>query len=202
MAKQGPALIDPRLAKAHEHPIRIEILRLLQEEPSGPARLSRRMENVSLNLVSHHIKVLHEAGCIELVETVEKRGATEHIYRATEPRFISAAEWREMSPRMRQPITSTILRLISADTARSLAAGMFDEEPERHLSRSSLRLDMEGWMEVVETLRRTLDEIFEVKEKSAKRLAESGEDPLAARVAIMQFTVPGDDESEDKSSEE
>lgn len=43
---------------------------------------------------------------------------------------------------------------------------------------------------MVEILRQTLDEIFEVKEKSAKRLAESGEEPMAARVVIMQFTLP------------
>jgi len=62
-----PALIDRRLLKALSHPTRQHILDMLGEGPSSPVRLMRRMDNISLNLVSHHIKVLKELGCVELV---------------------------------------------------------------------------------------------------------------------------------------
>lgn len=195
MAKREPTLIDPRLAKAHEHPIRIEILRVLHEGPNSPGRISRRLEGVSLNLVSHHMKVLQEAGCIEMVETLEKSGATEHIYRALEPRFFETDQWVELPPERQQPMTATILRLISADVARALMQGTYDELLDRHLSRSTLSLDKEGWQEIVDTLRRTLEEILATDTKSSERLAASGEEPIAARVAIMQFVVPRDEES-------
>jgi DNA-binding transcriptional ArsR family regulator len=187
LAKQEPELVDPRLAKALEHPIRIEILSILQEGPSSPTRIQRELETVSLNLVAHHMKVLKELGFVELVETVSKRGAKEHIYRVARSPVISDEAWDELTPKMRLPITATVLRLISSDLARSLSAGLFDEIPDVHLSRSPLKLDREGWSEVVALLTRTLDEILDIGSRSSERLATSDEAPTAVTVAIMQF---------------
>lgn len=114
------------------HPTRVHILDMLSEGPSSPTRMQRRMENISLNLVSHHVKVLRELGCIELVETVPKRGGKEHIYRARERQFFTDEEWEAVDPKIRQPITSIILRMISEDAGRSLAEGKFDELVDNH----------------------------------------------------------------------
>jgi DNA-binding transcriptional ArsR family regulator len=187
MAKRGPNLVDPRLAKALGHPIRIEILSLLTVEPSSAARIQRQLENVSLNLVSHHIKVLKDLGCIELVETVSRRGAKERIFRAVEPFVVSAEEWDALAPKLRVPITTTILGAISNDLARSLGSGKFDELSNRHLSRTALRLDQKGWLEVVDLLVGTLGRVREIGDKSAKRVEASDEAPISATVAIMQF---------------
>ena len=175
------------MAKALEHPTRIEILSILREGPTSPARIQRQMENVSLNLVSHHMKVLKELGFAELVETVSRRGAKEHIYRLGRSPVISDEAWDELTPKMRLPITATVLRLISNDLARSLGTGLFDEIPDVHLSRSPLKLDGEGWSEVVALLMRTLDEVIEIGSRSSERLKTSDETPIAATVAIMQF---------------
>ncbi len=191
LAKRGPDLVDPRLAKALEHPIRAEILNVLRDGPSGPARIQRQLQNVSLNLVSHHIKVLAELGCVELVETVNKRGAKEHIYEAVGPFVLSDEAWAQATPKLRQPITSTILRLISDDLAKSLGAGKFDELLDNHLSRTPLELDEQGWSEITDVLARTLDEVMEIGSGSRKRI-KAGEGPgLPATVAILQFPNAG-----------
>jgi hypothetical protein len=193
LAKLGPALIDPQVVKAYEHPIRIDILCRLQEEPSSPTRISRQMPNVSLNLVAHHMKVLQQLGCIELIETVEKRGATEHIYRAIDPRVISDRAWEQLPAEARHPMAANLLRLLSADLARALAAGTFDGGPETHLSRTPMRLDKEGWSEVARVLERALEEVIEIGERTAARIDESDEsdeEAIGARVAILQFAVP------------
>jgi DNA-binding transcriptional ArsR family regulator len=184
-----PNLVDQRLLKAMAHPTRIHILDILSEGPSSPARMQRRMENVSLNLVSHHVKVLRDLGCIELVKTVPRRGAKEHIYRAKERQFFTAEEWEAIEPKSRQPITSVILRMISEDTGRALAEGKFDELADNHLSRSPIELDKEGWTEVVDILARALDEILGADVKSRERVFESGEDLMPARVVIMQYLI-------------
>ena len=191
MAKQGPELIDPRLAKALQHPIRIEILTVLREGPSSPTRIQRELENVSLNLVAHHVKVLKELGFVELVETVSRRGAKEHVYRIARSPVINDAAWDELTPKMRLPITATVLRLISNDLAKSIGTGLFDEIPDVHLSRSPLKLDREGWSEVVTLLKQTLDQVIEIGSRSAERLETSDEAPMAATVAIMQFPTSG-----------
>ncbi len=191
--KRQPALIDARLLKALSHPTRQRILDLLAEGPSSPVRMQRQMDNIGLNLVSHHIKVLKELGCIELKETVKKRGATEHIYRATDRHMFSAEEWEALDPRDRPPITGNVLRLISEDTGRAYAEGKMDELPDNHLSRSTLELDKAGWTEVVTALARVLVEIQEANAKSTERAGRSGEHLMSARVMIMQFLIGSDD---------
>lgn len=190
MATQSPpALIDPRLLKALSHPTRQLILDVLSAGPSSPVRIARRMENVSLNLVSHHIKVLRDLGCIELIDTVQKRGATEHIYRAAQWALLNADQWEQIEPEQRYPITANILRLVSEDTSRSLAEGKFEELPDNHLSRSPIELDQEGWSEVVGILAQALDDVLEAHARSAERAHASGEELMAARVVIMQYLI-------------
>jgi DNA-binding transcriptional ArsR family regulator len=196
LPRQAPALVDPRLLKALAHPTRVHILDILSEGPSSPVRMMRRMENISLNLVSHHVKVLRDLGCIELVETVHRRGSREHIYRARERQFFTAEEWEAIEPKSRQPITSILLRMISEDTGRSLSEGKFDELADNHLSRSPIELDREGWSEVVASLARTLDEILEAHARSAERAYESGEELMVARVVMMQFLIGREDPRE------
>lgn len=191
--KRQPALIDPRLLKALSHPTRQHILDLLVEGPSSPVRMQRQMDNISLNLVSHHVKVLKELGCIELKETLKKRGAVEHIYRATDRYMFSVEAWEALDPKDRPPITGNVLRLISEDTGRAYAEGKMDELPDNHLSRSTLDLDKAGWAEVVKALARVLVEIQEANKKSTERARESGEQLMSARVMIMQFLIGGDE---------
>jgi hypothetical protein len=157
--------------------------------------MQRRMENVSLNLVSHHIKVLRELGCIELVETVQKRGATEHIYRVTRRNMFSAEDWQRIEPSKRPPLTTNILRMISEDSSRALAENKFDEMEDNHLSRTVLELDEEGWSEVVEALRAALEATLEANARSAERAQQSGEELKSSRVMMMQFPIgrPRDD---------
>lgn len=194
MAKRGPDLIDPRLAKAIEHPIRADILGILWEGPSSATRIERRLEDVSHNLISHHMKVLKELGCIELAETLSKRGAREHIYRAVRPPILGDEEWVALTPKTRQPLIAMALRRISDELAKSLGSGKFNEIPDNHLSHSQLRLDREGWSEVCEVLARALDDVFKARTKSGERIEASGEAPLAVTVAIMQFPTADGDE--------
>jgi DNA-binding PadR family transcriptional regulator len=184
-----PHLIDERVLKAQSHPIRAHILNILSEGPSSPARMQRRMENVSLNLVCHHIKVLREIGLIELVDIRHHGGRREHIYRATKRQYFTLEEWLAIDPKLRNPISATNLRHISEDTARSVIEGKFSQLPDAHLSRSPIELDHEGWQEVVTILETALEGVLEAHARSAERSAESGEELMPARVMIMQFPI-------------
>lgn len=187
MGETGPALVDQRLTKALAHPTRVHILNILNEGPSSPSKIVKRLDNVSLNLACHHIKVLRDLGCVELIREVAHGGRTEHIYRATERQFFAAEEWERVLPNERPSITGSLLRLVSEDVGRSFVSGKFDEPPDNHLSRSPLDVDSEGWREVVAILERALEEIFAVNERSAERARLSGEDLMKIRVVMMQF---------------
>jgi len=184
-----PNLIDERVLKAQSHPIRAHILNILSEGPSSPAKMHRRMDNVSLNLVCHHVKVLKDVGLIELVDVRHHGGRREHIYRATQRQYFTLEEWLAIEPRLRNPIITTILSQISEDTARAIVEGRFAELPDSHLSRSPIELDREGWQEVVDVLETALEGVLEAHARSIERGRESGEALMPARVMIMQFPI-------------
>ena len=191
MATQSPPqLIDDRVLKAQSHPIRAQILNILGEGHSSPAKMQRRMKNVSLNLVCHHVKVLRDVGLIELVDIRHHGGRREHIYRPVQQRnCFTLEEWLAIDPKLRNPLISTILGQISEDTARAIVEGRFAELPDSHLSRSPIELDREGWEEVVAVLETALEGVLEAHASSIERSRESGEELMPARVVIMQFPI-------------
>lgn len=188
-----PTLIDPRILKAQSHPIRAHILNILSEGPNSPSRMHRRMENISLELVCHHIRVLRRVGLIELVQIKERGGRREHIYRAAKRQYFSLEEWMAVDPKFRDPLIGTILRQISDDTGRAAAEGRFSEFPDSHLSRSPIELDAQGWMEVVDALEVALKRILEAHGRSKERAQASGEALIVARVVMMQFPIGPED---------
>ncbi len=197
----APTLIDPRILKAQSHPIRAHILNILSEGPNSPGRMQRRMENVSLSLCCHHVKVLLGVGLIELVRIKRHGGRKEHIYRATKRQYFSLEEWLAVDPKLREPLVATILRQISDDTGRAAAEGRFSELPDRHLSRSPIELDTDGWAEVVEILKKALECILEAHARSKERARASGEALMVARVVMMQFPIGPEDPRERENAE-
>lgn len=197
----APTLIDPRILKAQSHPIRAHILNILSEGPNSPSRMQRRMENVSLELVCHHVRVLRTVGLIELVRIKEHGGRKEHIYRAAKRQYFSLEEWLTVDPKLRDPLIGTILRQISDDTGRAAAEGRFSEFPDSHLSRSPIELDAPGWLEVVEALEGALERILEAHAKSRERVRISGEALMVARVVMMQFPIGPEDPREREDGE-
>jgi DNA-binding transcriptional ArsR family regulator len=67
--------------KAVAHPLRAKVLDALAGEPRSPNELAVEFGE-PLGNVSYHVKVLHELGLVELVDTAQRRGAVEHYYRA------------------------------------------------------------------------------------------------------------------------
>jgi DNA-binding transcriptional ArsR family regulator len=79
----GPASIDHRLAKALSNPLRARALSLIAEGVSSPKAIGEALGK-DVRGIAYHVRVLRELGCIELVETHQRRGAVEHVYRVTE----------------------------------------------------------------------------------------------------------------------
>jgi DNA-binding transcriptional ArsR family regulator len=72
---------DAKLAKALAHPLRAQILEQLERHTASPSELADELA-APLGNVSYHVRILADAGLIELVRTTRRRGATEHHYRA------------------------------------------------------------------------------------------------------------------------
>lgn len=78
-----PVSIDKRLAKALSSSLRAQALALIGEGVASPKAISDQL-GLDVRTIAYHVRVLRELGCIELVETPQRRGAVEHVYRVTE----------------------------------------------------------------------------------------------------------------------
>jgi DNA-binding transcriptional ArsR family regulator len=78
-----PVSIDQRLAKALSSSLRARALNLIAEGVASPKAIAGAL-GLDVRSVAYHVRVLRELGCIELVETQQRRGAVEHLYRITE----------------------------------------------------------------------------------------------------------------------
>jgi DNA-binding transcriptional ArsR family regulator len=185
----GSATIDQRLAKALTHPLRVEILALLNERVASPNEISEELGE-RLGTVSYHVRTLLELDCVELVRTAQRRGAVEHYYRAIARPFFSDRDWKRLPASARQSVSDIALRAIWKDVSGALEAGTFDGRDDRHLSRTPLVVDEEGWRDLSALLTETLDRAMQIEADSASRLAESKEEGVTTKCVLMQFESP------------
>lgn len=78
-----PASIDQSLATALSNPLRARALELIADGIASPKLIAEELD-LDVRAVAYHVRVLRKLGCIELVETLPRRGAVEHIYKAIE----------------------------------------------------------------------------------------------------------------------
>jgi DNA-binding transcriptional ArsR family regulator len=189
MAKQPAGLVDPRLAKALSHPMRTRILAILNERVASPNEIAEMIDERLPN-VSYHVRALLELGCIELVSTAQRRGAIEHYYRALTRPFFSDRDWKRLPRSGRQAVSDLTLQMIWEETGSALKKGTFESRSDRHLSRSPLTLDEEGWGELNDLLAKVLTQSEAIAAKSAKRLAKSEGEAIPTMLVMMNFEMP------------
>jgi predicted ArsR family transcriptional regulator len=193
--------VEQIVAKAFAHPLRVQILIILNERVASPNLLAQELDQ-SLNLVAYHVRVLEKYDCIELVDTKQRRGATEHFYRATRRQFLSDAEWARMPESLRPGLSGAMLKSAFEDLEDAMRSGTLDEIPDRHLSRTPMVVDQKGWQDVAAVLSETLDRLLEIQTEASQRLAGGDEAGVLSKVHMMHFKSPDpDDDSKAKAAE-
>lgn len=185
--------VEQIVAKAFAHPLRVQILIILNEKVASPNMLAQQLDQ-SLNLVAYHVRVLEKYDCIELVDTKQRRGATEHFYRATRRQFLSDDEWSRMPASLRPGMAGAVLKSVFEDLEAASKAGTLDEVDDIHLSRTPMVLDGKGWDDVSETLKGALNRLLEIQTEASERIAESGTEGTLAKVHLMHFKSPRSEE--------
>jgi hypothetical protein len=178
-----PETIDQRLVRALAHPLRIQILDILTERVASPTRLSAELDT-GLTHVAYHTRALDKCGCLELVDTAPRRGATEHFYKAVPNAFVGAPAWRQVPRSVRGGVSAATLQTFLDKAIAALEAGTLDGRDDTIFRWMPLSLDRMGWEEVVAILEEATNLILSAHLHSQDRLTESG-----ARAAIS--TVVG-----------
>jgi DNA-binding transcriptional ArsR family regulator len=172
--------------KALSHPLRVEILTILNERMASPNELSKELEE-GLSQVSYHVKVLKDFECIEMVKTEPRRGAVEHYYRATERSFIPDSEWQSLPDSIKPGVTWSAFKMIIEDVVGAIKGGSFNARDDVHMSCTPGVVDEQGWNESVDLVNETLERVMGIHAASAKRLAKSGEEGIPATAILMNF---------------
>jgi hypothetical protein len=193
--------VEQIVAKAFAHPLRVQILIILNERVASPNVLSQELDQ-SLNLVAYHVRVLEKYDCIELVDTKQRRGATEHFYRATRRQFLSDSEWSRMPSVLRPGLSGAMLKSVFDDVEEAVSSGTFDELDDRHLSRVPMVVDKQAWGDVATLLSNTLDRVLEIQAEASQRLAESGQEGMLTKVEMLHFKSPNPEDEGKAEAEE
>ena len=178
--------VDQRLVKALAHPLRVQILMILNERMASPNELSKELEE-GLSQVSYHVKVLKDFECIEMVKTEPRRGAVEHYYRATARAFFTDAEYKHLPDSIKPGATAAVFRMMMEDVSGALQGGTFTARDDMHLSWTPGLVDEQGWDESVALVNETLEQLIKIHAGSAKRLAKSGDEGIQATAVLMNF---------------
>jgi DNA-binding transcriptional ArsR family regulator len=184
--------IDPRLVKALSHPLRIQILEVLTERVASPNWLSERLD-ASLSHVAYHTRTLNKCGCLSLVDTAQRRGATEHFYKAPPGSFVSSRIWRRVPQAILGGISGATLQTFMDRAVAALEAGTIDARDDTVLTWMPLLLDQRGWDEVVEILEEATDRVLTAQQRSSQRLddAEGPCETISAIAGLASFETAG-----------
>ena len=178
--------VDQKLVKALAHPLRVEILTILNERMASPNELSKELDE-GLSQVSYHVKVLKDFDCIEMVKTEPRRGAVEHYYRATSRAYLTDRDWRNLPNSIKPGLSAAGLKMIVDDVVGAVNGGSFNARDDAHMSWTPGVVDQQGWEESVDLVNDTLAQIIEIHAASAKRLAKSGDEGITASVVLMNY---------------
>jgi DNA-binding transcriptional ArsR family regulator len=183
--KERLEIADQSVIKALAHPLRVQILGVLEQRTASPNELSREL-GAPLGTVSYHVRELARFGLVKLVKKTPRRGAIEHHYRATETR-ITDAGWAATPQVVKDAMVRAALSQISTFVNAAAIEGGFNRD-EAHLNRVQLTVDERGWQDLARELRRVLDAIPKIEEASRKRLARNDhEGERNVTVVTMSF---------------
>jgi DNA-binding transcriptional ArsR family regulator len=174
-----------QVVRAIAHPLRQEILRLLNERVASPTEIAAEL-GLPVPNVSYHVTILARYDCIELIRTRPRRGAVEHFYRATMRPMIHDDQWTQLPLSLRRTLVGQTLAQIS-DHVSAAANGHGFDDAQAHVSWTRLTLDHEGWNELARLLSSTLDEAMRISADCVHRNQSTNSEQTTAEVALMLF---------------
>lgn len=182
--------LDSTLAAVLSHPIRSRCLTILTERTASPNEIATLIGE-DVGNVSYHVRVLQRLEMIELVDERKVRGAIEHFYRAVTRTLLSDEEIASLSLNERLTYTRHILQMAVADQAIALEDGSYDRRSDRHLSRTRLIVDEEGWEELRQSHEELLQRTLDIQAASAERLsATAGAGGISTSAISTFFELP------------
>jgi hypothetical protein len=184
--------IDPRFIEALNHPLRAHVIAICNERIASGTQIGEEI-GADVSLFYKHIQKLEALGCIERVDTRQRRGWKEHFFRATSTLFFDSPGWGITPRSLKDDISLNNLQSTFDEAAGAARAGVLNTRDDEHTSWTPGRFDQQAWSEAADVLDDALAQIRAILQKGAERLAERDEVGTPATVAMFGFKTDASD---------
>lgn len=206
-AEGGP--LDDVLAKALSHPTRAEILSYLSDhESASPAEMERAGlgRNAStgksgprgrdsdhkrkLSNIAYHVRILEGMGLINIVDTRQVRGSTEHFYEAVTKMLLDHDDWKKLPKDTQARISISALQETIDRASKALTDGTLDSFDERNIINLGLRLDEDRFKEASYRMHEMMEWLQGLQREA---VAEAGGDDsrlIPATASLLLYESP------------
>jgi hypothetical protein len=181
-----------RLAKAISHPARVEIMVEAVKAPISPAEYVARFGG-SVTTAAYHFRELKNQDCLEIVDEKQRRGATEHFYAVTKRALLSDEDFAQLPAPFRSGFNASIFSTFMLQGQLALEADTMDSQPNKHVTWTPLKLDKEGFDNLMARLKEVYDQAGVEQLASETRLTDSGEEPIYTTLGMFGFEAPAPD---------
>lgn len=176
--------IELRLAKAMAHPIRVEVLELMNEHPIAPVDASARI-GAQLSNVAYHFRTLLELECIEEVGKEQIRGSVKTTYRSRTNLMFDDLCFATLPADAQAGISVAVLKALYRRASDAIEGGSFDAKENRHLSVTTVVMRWEAWDEIAKILEGALGRILEIK--TEEEASEDNVKRFPATIGLFAF---------------
>jgi hypothetical protein len=165
-----------------------QLLRIFNEGNASAEQIARRLDE-PLEKVQSLVDELLGSALIEPAGDELRDGVVEVLYRGS-PALIEDRAWARLSQAERQEISAGIGHLITGEIDQAIEVGSFDARIDRYLTRVPVRVDEQGWRELMAIHDRALRETLAARDRSAERLRRSGQKGIEGRSVQVLFEAP------------
>jgi DNA-binding transcriptional ArsR family regulator len=199
VTERRPDQIDSSLVRALSHPLRVEILQVLNEREASPNELMDVLEQ-PLGNVAYHARVLEKCGVIEEIRTAQRRGAVEHYFRAMPRSYIGHQDWRKVPRSVRSEVTGASLDSFVNRVVEAMQAGTIDDREDTTLNWMTMAVDEVGWVQATEVLDEALTRLQSVHDQSRQRLEMTADEGTAMIVGLAAFEAATPDRDQPEAA--
>lgn len=192
--------MEPMACGPLGHPLRVRILEITNERDISPSAfvdeglepkgVTFRNRKHGVSHAAYHFRVLLAAGCVEVIDTFQRRGATEHLYRGTARVEFTSEEFEKLTLEERRMFSRVAMQALIARVDGAMMADTFDVRADRFMVMTPLQLDKRGWGEFIAALDRCYAEVEKINDDSKDRVANSGEQVISATYGMLGFESP------------
>lgn len=182
-----------RLAPVLEDDKRLEIVSKSNEQEVSVTQFHREVGGMSRPAIGRRFKTLEDSSWLGRGRAVSggaRRAGVEQFFRATKPTIRDFDPSSDPADRIVGRETWHTFESLCELAMEALTAGTFDTRTDRCVSWSLIRLDRQGWENVIAGIEALLQFIADEQERARLRIAKSGERPIPMTVGLGAYEAP------------